>query len=183
MLPVPPSDGSRRERYGGTSGWERFAPLLGRAVVALGSPQTDRAREPETPRPEASMPLYLKHRGVRASGLRPLRRHWLQWFFDIARRAGEAHSLARSPASRNLFANLSKQKSRLAGHQATTSKHPNVDPSLGIKTTWQDNLLTIKTQKNRAGIVKLNYSRAKFSALPLRQRRSIAMRGYRNGYF
>ena len=70
--PVPPSDGSRRERYGGTSGWERFAPLLGRAVVALGSPQTDRAREPETPRPEANAPLYLKHRGVRASGLRPL---------------------------------------------------------------------------------------------------------------
>jgi hypothetical protein len=58
ILPsVPPSDGSRRERYGGTSGWGEFVLSLGRAVEVLGSPQTDRAREPEIPRPEAFMPL------------------------------------------------------------------------------------------------------------------------------
>jgi hypothetical protein len=38
---------------------------------ALGKPQSDRACEPETPRPEALASHYLKHRGVRASGLRP----------------------------------------------------------------------------------------------------------------
>ncbi len=66
------TDGSRRERCGGQAGGTGSRLSLGRAVEgATAQSRTDRARGSKPRAPRRLRLYYLKHRGVRASGLRP----------------------------------------------------------------------------------------------------------------